>query len=354
MNQTDEFNHDVLIVGSGLAGSSLAYRLMQRGKRVLLIADPDTPSASRVAAGLINPVTGQRLVLQDNIEALLESAQSFYQHLEALFDQKLLHNREMLRVIRSEKEAEAWQKRKADPAYEPYIGNFKDHDRRINAPKGLFSQHYTGFLDTNALLDAFHHYFSEHKSMRLSKVHYDDISLTQDGVHWQGVQAKQIIFCEGWRGSSNPWFNHLPFQPAKGEIVTFFTDSRLPEAIINAGNWIIPIDQHTFKLGATYDWNVLDENVTDDAKEKLIKALKQIFVRPPKSRLIEQRAGVRPGSRDKLPFIGFHVEHPQLGIFNGFGSKGTLLTPWYSDMFARHITHGEALPANADIARFDG
>ncbi|MES0371872.1 MAG: FAD-dependent oxidoreductase [Mariprofundaceae bacterium] len=354
MNQPNKLSHDILIVGSGLAGSSLAYRLMQSGKRVLLIADPDTPSASRVAAGLINPVTGQRLVLQNNIEALLATALSFYHQLEELFDQKLLHSREMLRVIRNEKEAKAWKKRKEDPAYKPYLGDFKESNSDINAPAGLFSQHHTGFLDTNRLLDSLHRHFLEQQAMQAAKVHYNDISVTPDGVQWQDIHAKQMIFCEGWRGSNNPWFNHLPFQPAKGEIVTFYTDFRLPEHIINAGNWIIPIDQHTFKLGATYDWNVLDESVTDDAKEKLMQAMNQIFVDPPKSRLIEQSAGVRPGSRDKEPFIGFHHEHPQLGIFNGFGSKGSLLTPWYSEVFARHITHGDALPASANITRFNG
>ncbi|MDX8404155.1 MAG: FAD-dependent oxidoreductase [Mariprofundaceae bacterium] len=351
MDRPDNF-YDVLIVGAGLAGSSLAYRLMERGKRVLLVADPDIPSASRVAAGLINPVTGQRLVLQKNIKTLLTSAHSFYHQLEELFDRKIFHNREMLRIIRNEKELAAWQKRKLDPAYEPYLGDFRENDAFINAPEGLFSQHHTAFLDTNRLLDTLHHYFSEYKSMLVGKVHYDDISLTLDGVHWQGLRAKKIIFCEGWRGSNNPWFTQLPFQPTKGEIVTLHTDFRLPDYIVNSGNWIIPIDQHTFKLGATYDWQILDENETNDAQEKLMKALNQILVHPFKSEFIEQKAGVRPGSRDKQPFIGFHAEYSQLGIFNGFGSKGSLLTPWYSDMFARHITHGEPLPANADIARF--
>ena len=110
MNLPDNDTYDVLIVGAGLAGSSLAYRLIERGERVLLITDPDIPSASRVAAGLINPVTGQRLVLQKNIETLLTSAHSFYHQLEARFGRKLLHSREMLRVIRNEKEAAAWQK----------------------------------------------------------------------------------------------------------------------------------------------------------------------------------------------------------------------------------------------------
>jgi len=348
------FNYESLIVGSGLAGSILAYRLIQKGQRALVIADPDTPSASRVAAGLINPVTGQRLVLQKNIETLLSSAHSFYHQLEEKFDQQLLHNREMLRVIRNEKEEEAWNRRISDPLYKPYLSHFKKDDPIINTSRGLFSQHHAGFLDTNRTLDALQHYFSEHKMIHSGKVNYSDIKLTSDGVCWKNIKAKQIIFCEGWRGSHNPWFNYLPFQPAKGEIVTLHTDTQLPDRIINAGKWIIPIDQHTFRLGATYDWNLQNEDNSDDAQELLMDALNQIFIHPFQCKLLKQKAGVRPGSRDKQPFIGFHAEHPQLGIFNGFGSKGSLLIPCYSELFADHITCGDTLPTEADIVRFHG
>jgi len=346
--------YETLIVGSGLAGSSLAYRLRERDERVLLIADPDTPAASRVAAGLINPVTGQRFVLQDNIEALLTSAHSFYHHLESVLDRKLLHSREMLRVIRNEKEKLAWQKRKEDPAYAPYLGGHRESDPLVNTPEGAITQYHTSFLDTNELLDALHSHFLEQSIMQLSRVNYEEISLTESGVVWKGIKARRMIFCEGWRGSSNPWFNHLPFQPAKGEIVTLHTESTLPRTMINAGIWIIPIDRHTFKLGATYDWNVLDENESDDAREKLLAALDDTLVHPLKSTLLEQKAGVRPGSRDKKPFIGFHADHPQLGIFNGFGSKGSLLTPFYSELFANHITNGEPLPSDVNVERFHG
>ncbi len=50
---------DFLIVGQGLAGSLLAWELMQRGAKVLIV-DNGMPNASQVAAGLINPITGMR------------------------------------------------------------------------------------------------------------------------------------------------------------------------------------------------------------------------------------------------------------------------------------------------------
>lgn len=57
-----------LIVGQGIAGSVLAWTLLQRGAKVQL-ADPKLrSSSSRVAAGIINPVTGKRFVKSWNFD----------------------------------------------------------------------------------------------------------------------------------------------------------------------------------------------------------------------------------------------------------------------------------------------
>jgi len=64
------------------------------------------------------------------------------------------------------------------------------------------------------------------------------------------------------------------------------------------------------------------------------------------------QAGIRPGSRDKHPFIGWHPAHTMLGIFNGFGSRGSLLVPWYAEAFSHAITKNAPIPEQADIRRF--
>ncbi|MBS1662348.1 MAG: FAD-dependent monooxygenase, partial [Bacteroidetes bacterium] len=53
---------DVLIIGQGICGTFLAHELERAGLSYLLIDEVRPFSASRVAAGLINPVTGRRLV----------------------------------------------------------------------------------------------------------------------------------------------------------------------------------------------------------------------------------------------------------------------------------------------------
>lgn len=336
---------DFLIIGAGLAGSLLAWSLIRRGQRVVIISDPLTPAASRAAAGLINPVTGQRLVLQENIESLLTAAETLYRNIESLFDIELLHQLDMLRLFRNDKERAAWEKRQADPAYKSFIEN------DLVSPDG-FIQHHTGWLDTNLLLDTLHGELKSSGLLVESTFRHEDLIIARDSIKWHDINANTIIFCEGWRGRNNPWFGHLPFQPAKGEILTLCGEA--PDQIINRGKWLLPVSEKLFKLGATYDWQELDDETTEKAKRELLEALPSLHAGTDTVKVMKHVAGVRPGTMDKHPFIGLHAETPSLAIFNGFGSKGSLLIPWYAEKFTAHFLNHEPLPKEADIARFHG
>jgi len=352
MISADDKQYDVLIVGAGLAGSILAYKLILAGLRTIIISDPLTPSASRAAAGLINPVTGQRMVLQDNIEALLGSAHSFYKDIENSFAVTLLHQRQMLRLFQSEKERTAWQKRLSDPLYSPYIDNHLSEDSSIHAEFGGFIQSHTGNLDTNLLLDTLHTWFKQQGVLIEAPFTHNQLTIKDEFVLWQQIESKKIVFCEGWRGQHNQWFNWLPFQPVKGEILTLIAESRVPDQIINHGKWLLPMNERSFKFGATYEREELNEENTQSAKEELLEAMSAIFVESPNIQIANQNAGVRPGTKDKQPFIGFLRDQTLLGIFNGFGSKGSLLIPWYAEAFVSHMTQNSPLPLQADISRF--
>jgi len=343
-----------LIIGAGLAGSILTCKLIGAGQRTLIVSDPSSPSASRAAAGLINPVTGQRMVLQENIDVLLASAETFYSDMEKKFGITLLHRRQMLRLFQSEKERDAWKKRLDDPAYAPYIDQQSTEETNIHAELGGFIQYRTGNLDTNLLLDSLHAWFRQQHVMIEAPFHHDQLTVESNLIRWQKIEAKKVVFCEGWRGQENPWFNWLPFQPAKGEILTLESESDIPDKIINRGKWLLPVGRQSFKFGATYEREELDEITTDAAKDELLHAISGMFVETPKLHLTNHVAGVRPGTKDKHPFLGFHPDHSTLGIFNGFGSKGSLLTPWYAGMFVSHITEESPLPSQADIGRFYG
>ena len=353
---------DTIIVGQGLAGSLLSWQLMQRKQRVLVIDNGHTSSASRPAAGLINPVTGQRLVKTTHVDKYLPVAISLYQALEEQFNRPFFHAVPMTRLFRSEKDQTVWKKRKEDAEYQPYLGDQlpSNQHKTVQDPHGSFQQLQTGYVDTVTLLDTMTQYLVDNGSYIKAQLDYKKIVVEENNVQINinddGYTAKKLIFCEGYKATENPWFSWLPFKPAKGEILTLQASSELPHEIINAGKWLLPLQDGQFKLGSTYQWEPLDEQATDTAKDELLGFLNDLFKQQTPVEVLSHQAGVRPCTRDTAPFVGIHPEQPRLGIFNGFGSKGSLMIPYHAEQFADHLLDpllgNESIMPEADIRRY--
>ena len=144
-------------------------------------------------------------------------------------------------------------------------------------------------------------------------------------------------------------------QPAKGEILTGQSKDKLPEWIINGGQWLLPLDDGFFKLGATYVWPTagkpLNEETSAAGKAGLLNALHRLCPSLNNYEIVSQDVGIRPNSRDKLPYIGLHPEHPHLAVFNGFGSRGSLLIPYYARHFVEVLLNGATLEPGVNIKR---
>lgn len=349
-------HHDIdfLIIGQGLAGSLLAWELAHRGQRILVLDDEHASAASVAAAGLINPVTGQRIVKTVGVDECLPTAHKRYRALEQMLGRQLLIEEPMWRLLRNEKEQQVWQTRKQDAQYDDYLGDWLEPAQLqppFVAPLGGFTQYQTGYLDTNALLDGIREYLLETGRYRAQHVDYSEILPEEDYVRFDGITCDQVIFCEGYKATHNPWFNWLPFTPAKGEILALQIEQKLPHVMINAGRWLMPRADGSYRLGATYEHEELNETPTEEAREVLLAALPQLLQQPGEYRLLDHQAGVRPATQDRQPFIGLHPRLSQLGIFNGFGSKGSLLIPWHAERFADALLSECALPIEVDIRR---
>jgi len=342
---------DYLIIGQGLAGSLLAWELNQRQKKVFII-DNGELNASQVAAGLINPVTGMRFVKSTDVEQLLPTAKNYYNQLSDYFQHTFYIEKPMLRILRNNKEILACQKRLQQAEYTPYLSKTIPSSPFINASLGLLPQKQTGYLLTKALLSVLKNYFISINAYELDEIKYNEIELSPN-IHWKGIRPKQIIFCEGHHATNNPWFSWLPFQPVKGEIITATATERIPQHILNYGHWFIPLDDHHFRTGATFDRTNINTQITVNAKETLLDTLKQVYPSLMLERIINQQAGIRPTTLDKQAFIGHHPIHPELVIFNGFGAKGSLQIPWYSKRLADNLINNRAIPQACNILRYN-
>ncbi len=339
---------DVIIVGQGLAGSMLAWHLLQKQIRVVVIDDHHRGSSSLVAAGLVNPITGKRLVKSWNVEECLPAAVRFYHRLEAKWQKPLYHEKTIHRLFSSNQERDLWDRRRQQPQYQSYLGELSETDNSF----GGCSIRQSGYLNTRELLSGMKILLQQHDCLIESCVNYQDFILQRQSVNWKHISAKRVIFCEGHRVSSNPWFNSLPLQPAQGEILSLKVAKPLPDYIINSGKWLLPIEPDVVKVGATFQWQPLDSVPTDAGKQELLAAYQRLRPASPNYKVIEHVCGVRPGTRDKKPFIGMHPGIYQLGVFNGFGAKGALLIPYYAERFANFLCGLTRLPEETDIDRF--
>jgi glycine/D-amino acid oxidase-like deaminating enzyme len=177
------------------------------------------------------------------------------------------------------------------------------------------------------------------------------LSKENDLWKYKNIAAENIIFCEGFSTRSNPYFNYLPLRQTKGEAL-IFESNELPENKIIGGVCnITPLGNHQFYAGATYDWDDIDLAPTEKKKTALIQKIEQTIKIPFK--IIDHKAGIRPTVIDRRPLIGSHPKHKKMFIFNGLGTKGLSLAPYFANHFIDCLAMNTALHTEVDIKRFE-
>ena len=345
-----------LIVGQGLAGSLLAHALIEREQAVTVIDNDSSNSASRIAAGLINPLTGQRLVMAAEVKQCFPFAMDYYSRLAEQFGQSFYTSKALLRLFQNASDKDRYQSRRSDESYNEYLGekfNAGESTEPVKDACGGFEQHSTGHLDIKSLLNSLRNYMRERANFVEGMFEYSELQIGEDCVRWRGKEYDHVVFCEGAKAIDNPWFRWLPFQLSKGEIITIESQKPLPKRIISKSHWLLPLDQQQAKFGASYTWQWHDEQPTKEMRDELLRSCGDMLMYSDSVKLANHQAGIRPTTKDKQAFIGTHPDYARAHCFNGFGSKGSLLIPYYSACLVDNLLSSKALPDSVNIKRFD-
>lgn len=344
---------DYIIVGQGIAGTLMAYFLQKAGQRIHVLDNDYPRSSSKHAAGIINPVTGRRFVKSWRIEDLLPFAHTTYQQMEAEMGIRVFHHLPMIRTLYDQKDRNNWMLRLTDTAYEPYMLGKADLGTYQGQLHPVFSYGQTlqtARLDIPALIAHFRQYWQSRGELTTTQLQVEDIELLPDGVAFGGLKAKRLLFCEGSWAKQNPYFNHLPFRGAKGEVIEVSVSAIPFDRIIKRKVFIVPLQNGNYWVGTT-NTNWFDHDLpTEEGKAELIEKLKAFL--KPGFEIISHNAAIRPTVKDRRPFVGMHSNHKQLGIFNGLGTKGASLGPFWAAHFVRHLLQGLPLDPSVDITRF--
>ena len=345
-------NAEFLIVGQGLAGTALAWRLLERG-RSFLIVDRDEPvTCSKVAAGLVTPITGMRLNLNWNYGVLHPEAVRFYRDKERRLGRKFYFPRPLVRLLKDEREAGLWERRRHEERLMRYVNPFPREplvdEGRVENCLGGFQQRHAGFLDAEPFLAASRGYFQALASWQHGEVKEEDLDLDGTGVAWNGGHFNTVVFCQGWEASRSRWFSWLPFEPARGTILTLRGDMGAGRSIINRGCWAVPRRDGVIRAGSSFE---LRFDRPDEAGPESLEALLTRLRLMLKAGfdVTACQTAVRPIIKKCKAAVGRHPSQPKVALLNGLGSKGVLRAPYMARRLVEHLLDGVPLDPEIDM-----
>ena len=344
---------DYIIVGQGIAGTMMAHFLLEANQKVLVLDKLNLKSASHIASGVMNPVTGKRMVKSWRAGELIPFAVKTYQDLEQQLGVELLYQKNIVKFFSNPEDVQFYQEKKEKGEIEEYVREADKSliDRSsINDTLGAVEISGTNRLDYHQLLVAYREYLLERGSLVDEDCDYDLLEIDENGVRYKNWPASKIIFCEGAKAIDNPYFSWLPFNLAKGELLTVRIPGLNQERIWKKGLFMLPLGDSLFLVGSTYEWNYEHGLPTEAKKLDLLKRLEKAISLP--YEVVDHNAAVRPTIKDRRPVIGFHPEHPALVMFNGMGTKGASLTPLLAKQLTEHLLEGVPLNEEVDVQRF--
>lgn len=342
---------DYLIVGLGLAGISFC-EVLERNKKSFKVISDDSQTSSVVAGGLYNPVTLKRFTLAWNAKEQLDLAIPFYSELEKKLNIQLDYKIPILRRFASINEQNLW----FEASDKPNLGLFmaskilSNHNPNIEAPYGYGEVMHTGRIDTAVLLLHYGKYLSGKDVLLRETFDFKALTLKDGFVEYQGAKAKNIVFATGFGIKNNPYFNYLPLNGTKGELLTIKAPALKEERVIKSSVFIIPLGRDMYRVGATYKWKDKSNTPTEECKQELLQKL-NTFLKCPYE-VVDHVAGIRPTVSDRKPLVGRHPEHENMYLLNGLGSRGVMIAPMASRQLYALIENKEAIVPEMDLCRF--
>lgn len=343
---------DYLIIGQGICGTMLSWYLHKEGKSFIVIDNGNTESASKTAAGVINPVTGRRYVNSWMIDELIPFAKNAYAELGNLLDTELIHQKDIIDFFPSAQMRDAFVNRITED--DTYLHTYPDQNhfnQYFNYPFGCGIIRPVQLVNTSLLLASWHNKLSLLQSILVEEFDVAQLEIKEDAVSYKGISASKIIFCDGIKSLDNPWFKLLPFSAVKGEALIIKSPELTNEHIFKIGLMLIPLGvKDYYWLGSNYIWDFEDDKPTEAFYNKTVNHLKHWLKVPFEVKF--HKSAVRPATLERRPFVGLHPQHASIGILNGMGTKGISLAPYFAYQLTKHLVYGFPINPEVDVHRF--
>ncbi len=345
------------LIGGGLAGTFLSYQLVKAGQQVLLIDDKSPKSASRVAAGLFNVVTGRYGTKSWMVDELLPYFKNFIHKKENHSLLPFVHELPIYRPFKEIREYNKWLGKASRPAYQKWVRFHENplREAQLENPLGGVEIRGCGWTETGKLIEAMQSILHTYPNFSFIQ---DFIPSTEFDLQKRKfryakklVDFDQLILCAGHHSHEHALWQGIPIIPNKGELLLIEAPELELDFIFSRKIYLIPRPDQHYIVGSTYENTFSDPHPSDAARAEICAHLNQAIKVPYK--VLDQRAGIRPTTPDRKPILGTHPLRDFVHVFTGFGTKGVLLAPWFSEIMANYLLHNKSLPEEVDIKRFE-
>jgi glycine/D-amino acid oxidase-like deaminating enzyme len=353
---TDFTDYDYLLIGHGIAGAILARELRGRGQRVLVYDEPRPDAASRVAAGLMNPVAGKRFALTWRAHETLPTAVAYYQALNAELGEDFFQASPILKVFGSVQEQAQMLARAAEDPWQGFVERIETAPIErpgLLAPHGGAWLRGGGHVRVEPLLAALASQGRAEGWLREETFSWEALVADGAGVAYAPgrLRARHVVCCAGAAALASPYFGWLPLTPNQGVVVDVVAPGLSAAQVLNRGAYVVPTPvAGQFRVGATYRWSPFAEEPGHDDQRELAERLASLTPLP--FEVLGERRGVRPAVRDRRPLLGRHPALPWLSLFGGFGSKGVSLAPRLATLLADYLSGSGELWPDVTLARY--
>lgn len=323
---------EVVILGQGLAGAMLGWALERAGVEFAIVDRGHATAATRAAAGIVNPITGRRLVKSWNVDALLPRARALYREIGDALGVTLWHDMRVRRLFADERERAVWAAKRASGELAPFLGEGDESGFWVEG---------AGRVELGVLLSGLRERWRAAGRLR------------EEVADVEREEAEVVVDCRGLEGARTGAFGFVPWEFSKGEVLELAVGLSVlaPNVVLNRRHWVVPVGERAAWMGATHEPGVVDAAPTAAGRAAL-EASARGLLGEGKFTVVGQRAGVRVNLPDKLPVAGRHPERPRLGLINGLGAKGALWAPLLAEAWVRQLRSGAEFRREIDVRRF--
>ena len=351
---------EIVVVGAGIVGCAIAYELSRRGASVIVIDDrAPGMGATQASAGVLAPfiearndgplieLTARSLGLFDDFVSRVRSDSQAIVAYERSGTLDVALDADSLTTLQK---THAWLGARGVES------NLLDASAAIDCEPQLSSSVTGGLLIpahgfvgasqlTHALTTA-----ALRKGARF--VDYGRVvSVTRDGAGLRldtsgtlrnVVRADTVVLAGGsWSGAVQIGGveTHLPVRPIRGQLLHLHWTGaeNLRRVVWSDRCYVVPWPDGTVLVGATEEDAGFDERTTLAGIQDLIDAACELLPHAWTASLVAAKVGLRPGTPDHLPIIGWSETIPNLMYATGHYRNGILLAPLTAELVADAI-----------------